>query len=120
MTAPQPKRCQAPGCGQPIPAGLRLHPSVVTCSDACHVAYRKDSISRATRDWRKAAGPKSMPEKRSEDQVGVVSVEDRICLNACKADPERCGRRGVRFKCTVGAAYGAHLRTAATQCGNRF
>lgn len=67
MTAPQPKRCQALGCGQPIPAErLRLYPSVVTCSEACHVAYRKDSISRAARDWRRAAGPKSMPEKRSE------------------------------------------------------
>ena len=50
-----PRICQAPQCGQPIPAErLRRYPSAVTCSDDCRIAYRKDTTSRRARAERKA------------------------------------------------------------------
>ena len=55
MTVPPQRRCQAPGCGRPIPAErLRRHPSTQTCSDQCRDTYRKVKTSRSERRKRKA------------------------------------------------------------------
>lgn len=53
MTQPKQKRCQAPGCGQPISAErLRRHPSAVTCPKDCQKAHRRAQTSRAARAQR--------------------------------------------------------------------
>ena len=63
MTAPPQKRCQAPGCDQPIPADRR-HPSTKTCSDTCRDAYKNYKQSRSQRKKRKDARLQEAAEQR--------------------------------------------------------
>ena len=62
---PKPKRCQAPGCGQPIQAArLRRHPTAKTCSDDCRDAHRQATMSRPARAKRHADRVQKAGEKR--------------------------------------------------------
>ena len=63
MTAPQQRLCQAPGCGQPIPAE-RSHPDTKTCSPKCGKDHRNATQTRPERRKRKDAHLQAATRRR--------------------------------------------------------